>query len=37
MDNGDIDVPKWSIQSANPVGRQNINSILSNYRKSIGK
>lgn len=37
MDNGGIDVPRWSIQSANPVGRQNINSILSNYRKSIGK
>jgi hypothetical protein len=32
MDN-DLDLPNWSIQSANPVGRDNINGILNNYKK----
>jgi len=32
MDN-DLDLPMWSIQSANPVGRDNINGILNNYKK----
>jgi len=32
MDN-DLDLPNWSIQSANPVGRDNINGILNNYNK----
>jgi hypothetical protein len=32
MDN-DLDLPMWSIQSANPVGRANINGILNNYKK----
>jgi hypothetical protein len=32
MDN-DLDLPYWDIQSANPVGKTNINSIMNNYRK----
>jgi hypothetical protein len=28
-----LDLPRWSIQSANPVGITNINSLLSNYKK----
>ena len=32
MDN-DLDLPMWDIQSANPVGRDNINGILNNYKK----
>jgi len=28
----DIDLPNWTVQSANPVGRDNINGILNNYR-----
>jgi hypothetical protein len=28
-----LDLPEWSIQSANPVGVTNINSLLSNYKK----
>ena len=35
MENGEIDVPDWDIQSANPVGRDNINSLLKNYRKHL--
>jgi hypothetical protein len=35
MENGEIDVPDWGIQSANPVGRDNINSLLKNYRKHL--
>lgn len=26
-----LDLPKWNIQSANPVGKQNIKSLLENY------
>lgn len=33
----DLDLPKWDIQSANPVGRDNINGILSNYRNFRNK
>jgi len=28
----DLNLPLWSVQSANPVGRQNINGILNNYK-----
>jgi hypothetical protein len=31
MDN-QLDLPQWRIQSANPVGKQNINGLLSNYK-----
>ena len=36
MDN-DLDLPMWSIQSANPVGRDNINGIMNNYKKFRNK
>jgi hypothetical protein len=36
MDN-DLDLPYWDIQSANPVGRNNINGILNNYKKFRNK
>lgn len=26
-------LPKWNCQSANPVGRNNINSLLNNFKK----
>ena len=29
----DLDLPMWIIQSANPVGKDNINGILTSYRK----
>ena len=29
------DFPKWSIQSANPVGKENINNYLKNYLTSL--
>lgn len=32
MDN-DLDLPKWNIQSANPVGADNIRGLLNNYTK----
>ena len=32
MDN-DLDLPEWGVQSANPVGVDNINGILRNYRR----
>jgi len=32
MDN-EVKLPKWNIQSANPVGKDNINGILISYRK----
>jgi len=31
IDNND-ELPQWSVQSANPVGRDNINGLLNNYR-----
>lgn len=30
MDN-DLDLPNWIVQSANPVGKDNINGLLNNY------
>lgn len=30
-----VQIPDWSIQSANPVGKENINSLLSNARKHL--
>ena len=30
MDN-DLDIPRYNIQSANPVGKENINSLLQSY------
>ena len=32
LDNN-LELPLWNCQSANPVGRDNINSILNNYKK----
>jgi hypothetical protein len=32
-----LDLPKWNIQSANPVGKENINSLLLNYQKFKNK
>lgn len=32
MDHGCLQTPDWDIQSANPVGRDNINGLLSNYK-----
>lgn len=29
----DKELPHWSVQSANPVGKDNINGLLNNYRK----
>ena len=28
-------IPKYAIQSANPVGRENINSLLTNFKKIL--
>lgn len=28
-----LDLPKWNIQSANPVGKENIKKLLDNYEK----
>lgn len=33
MDN-QIELPHWTVQSANPVGKENINKLLNNYVKS---
>ena len=30
MDNG-LRIPKWNVQSSNPVGKENINSLLNNF------
>jgi hypothetical protein len=32
LDNN-LQIPDWEIQSANPVGKENINSLLNNARK----
>ena len=32
MDN-DLQLPKWNVQSANPVGKDNINGLLNNFKK----
>jgi len=34
MDN-ELPLPKWEIQSANPVGRDNINGLLTNFNKTL--
>ena len=34
MDNKVL-LPNWTIQSANPVGKENINALLNNYKKTI--
>ena len=31
--NNEVELPQWTVQSANPVGRDNINGLLNNYRK----
>jgi len=31
--NNNVELPQWTVQSANPVGRDNINGLLNNYRK----
>ena len=36
LDNN-VDLPKWNIQSANPVGRDNINGLLVSFIKSRNK
>jgi len=33
--NNDIKLPDWRVQSANPVGKDNINYYLRNYIKHI--
>lgn len=30
MDNG-LSIPKWNVQSSNPVGKDNINGLLNNF------
>ena len=32
-----LKLPEWCIQSANPVGRENIDALLSNYVKFVEK
>ena len=34
LDNS-LQLPNWSIQSANPVGKENINSLLTNAKKHL--
>jgi hypothetical protein len=36
MDRG-LKLPKWNCQSANPVGRENIDALLNNYLKFENK
>jgi len=33
----DMDLPQWTIQSANPVGADNINGMLNGYKKFRNK
>jgi hypothetical protein len=33
----EVELPQWTIQSANPVGKDNINGLLNNYRKHYNK
>lgn len=35
MDGRITKIPKWHVHSANPVGAENIRSLLNNYEKSI--
>lgn len=32
----ELDLPKWSIQSANPVGKRNIHSLLDSFERFNG-
>ena len=34
LDN-ELTLPKWNCQSANPVGRDNINGLLNNFKRTI--
>jgi len=36
MDN-DVNLPLWTVQSANPVGRDNINGLLLSFMKNFNK
>lgn len=36
LDNS-LQLPDWNVQSANPVGKENINSLLSNAKKHLEK
>ncbi|CAB4218894.1 hypothetical protein UFOVP1605_55 [uncultured Caudovirales phage] len=31
-----LQIPKWNIQSANPVGKDNINGLLKSFIKNVG-
>lgn len=31
---GDLPIPKWSVHSANPVGRLNIESFMNSWERS---
>jgi len=33
----DLQIPDWNIQSANPVGKENINGLLNNAKKHLTK
>ena len=33
--NNNLSLPLWNCQSANPVGKDNINGILNNYKKYV--
>jgi len=32
-EDNDLKLPKWNIQSSNPVGKENIKSLLTNFEK----
>lgn len=32
-----IELPQWTVQSVNPVGKDNINGLLNNYRNHCNK
>jgi len=31
--NNNLDLPKWNVQSHNPIGKENINGLLNGYKK----
>ncbi len=33
----DLQIPDWNVQSANPVGKENINGLLNNAKKHLDK
>ena len=33
----DTQIPYWNVQSANPVGKENINGLLINAKKHLAK